>query len=81
MSKLSRLETEVIENVSYETLIASCRQQLIEDGLLSCEGGQYFTTDKGKQRVEKELQRYQLIPARLVLIEQYIMEHHGLSVE
>jgi predicted transposase YbfD/YdcC len=64
-----------------EQFIASCRKQLIEDELLSCEDGQYFLTDKGRIRVEKELQRYQMMPARMMLIEQYILQRHGFIVE
>lgn len=63
-----------------EEFLASCRRQLIEDGLMSCEDGQYLLTEKGKARVEKELQRYQMIPARLVLIQNYILEQHEIAV-
>lgn len=68
------------EQASHEELLAACRHQLIEDGLMTCEDGQYFISEKGTQLVGKELQRYQMMPARYVLIEQYILQIHGLTV-
>jgi hypothetical protein len=75
------IEQDEIKNVTYGTMVASCRQQLIEEELLSFQDGQYFITAKGKKRVEKHLERYTMLPAQLILIEHFMLERHGLSVE
>lgn len=72
---------EANQQMSEQDELRSCRRQLIEDGLLSEENGQYFVTEKGKQRVHKELDRYKFMPARLVLIQHFILEQNGLAVE
>ncbi|NOV01372.1 hypothetical protein [Paenibacillus planticolens] len=71
---------DVTEEVSKEQFTEACRKQLIEDELLSVENGRYFLTEKGKARAAKELQRYQMMPAKMLLIEQYILEHYGLAI-
>lgn len=62
------------------TLLDSCRRQLIEDGLLEFGDSGYRCTEKGKQMVQKELRRYQMQPATMVLIETEIMNLNECSV-
>lgn len=64
------------EIASNEEILASSRKQLMHDGLLSIEDDQYFLTVKGRSQVEKELQRYQNMPEKLVLIAQYFFEQN-----
>lgn len=68
------------QEVSQEEFLASCRRQLIEDGLLVFGDDGYRLTEKGKRLVEKELRRYQMRPAMLVLIETYILNVNECSV-
>lgn len=62
------------------TLLESCRRQLIEDGLLVLGDNGYRCTEKGKRMVQKELRRYEMRPAMLVLIENEIMNLNECSV-
>ncbi|TNJ68192.1 ABC transporter ATP-binding protein [Paenibacillus hemerocallicola] len=61
-------------------LLASCRRQLIEDGLMVLGDSGYECTEKGKLLVQKELRRYQMRPAMMVLIETEIMTLNECSV-
>jgi Mn-dependent DtxR family transcriptional regulator len=55
-------------------------RQLLEDGLLVLGDSGYELTEKGRQRVQKELERYKLRPAMLVLNETHILRANECSV-
>jgi len=69
-----------MDAITHEEWLASCRRQLLEDGLLVYGDSGYELTDKGRQHVEKELARYKLRPAMLVLIETHILNANHCSV-
>jgi Mn-dependent DtxR family transcriptional regulator len=48
------------DEINQAALVASCRRQLIEDGLMVLGDDGYRCTEKGKRLVQKELRRYQM---------------------
>ncbi len=63
-----------------ETLLVSCRRQLIEEGKMVLTDSGYELTDRGQKVVTKELARYELRPAMAVLIETHILNRHHCPV-
>ncbi|MFB9273430.1 ABC transporter ATP-binding protein [Cohnella cellulosilytica] len=59
-----------------ETLLASCRRELIEEGKLVLTDTGYQLTELGQKAVQKELRRYEFRPAMLVMIETYVLNLH-----
>lgn len=69
------------QDVSHEEWVSSCRSQLIEEKLMIQEDdGRYILTPQGIEKVRKEFQRYQMRPAMMVMIEQYILQEHEITV-
>lgn len=64
-----------------QTFLQSCINQLLEQGDALYQDGQYSLTERGRKKVIKELQRYELRPGMMVLLQMWYAERFGLRME
>ncbi|QGQ95829.1 hypothetical protein EHS13_13555 [Paenibacillus psychroresistens] len=76
-------QVEVIEQVDDldARILETSRKQLIEENkIIMNEDGSFTLTEKGKEIVQKELQRYESRPNMAILIQMYILQMYDVSV-
>jgi predicted transcriptional regulator len=63
----------------HDAAMQSYRRSLIEKGLLVLDDGGYSLTQEGLQKVQKELEKYELRPEMAVLIQTHVLTANGYS--